>query len=60
MKRQKHWEKTWSDADPHKVGWYQESPEVSFRLVKETGLNGGKSLTPENWWRHNAVLQINP
>ena len=34
MKRQEHREKTWSNADPRKVGWYQESPDVSLGLVE--------------------------
>ena len=39
LKRQKHWEKTWSNTDPGQVGWYQKSPEVSLGLVEATGID---------------------
>lgn len=39
MKRQEHWENTWSSAHPHEVGWYQASPKVSLGLIEATGIN---------------------
>lgn len=44
VKRQQHWEKVWSRDQPQQVGWYKESPEVSLRLVKETGIDFGTRI----------------
>ena len=40
MRQQKrqHWEKIWSAADPREVTWYQDSPELSLRLIEATGI----------------------
>lgn len=33
-----HWEEIWSSSDPFKVTWFQESPEVSLRLIDKCRL----------------------
>ena len=38
-KRKNHWEKVWSTSEPNDVSWYQESPEISLRLIEATGVN---------------------
>ena len=38
-KRKNHWEKVWSTSEPHDVSWYQESPDISLRLIEATGVN---------------------
>jgi SAM-dependent methyltransferase len=37
-KRTHHWARVWSKSEPGNVSWYQESPEVSLRLIEATGI----------------------
>lgn len=43
-KDKSHWEKIYTSRAPHKLGWYQEHPEVSLRLIRETGLGSNAPI----------------
>ncbi len=36
--REQHWEKVYQSRDHREVGWYQESPEISLRLLDQIGV----------------------
>jgi hypothetical protein len=33
-----HWERIYENKDPTEVSWYQAAPELSLKLIDETGL----------------------
>jgi 2-polyprenyl-3-methyl-5-hydroxy-6-metoxy-1,4-benzoquinol methylase len=35
VNRKQHWEKVYTTKGDHDVGWFQENPEISLKLVKE-------------------------
>ena len=35
MKRKQHWENVYETKSDHDVGWFQESPEISLRLIEK-------------------------
>ena len=42
MKRKQHWENVYETKTDHDVGWYQENPDISLKLVQKYSTN--KSL----------------
>lgn len=71
MNRKSHWEKIYADKSPTEVSWYQKEPELSLRLIHNSGIardepvidvGGGASLLvnrlSEEGFRHLAVLDI--
>lgn len=34
-----HWDKVYSTYSPDQLGWYQKQPEISLKLIAETGLD---------------------
>lgn len=36
--RKSHWENIYTNKGPKEVSWYQENPEISLKLIHETGM----------------------
>ena len=66
-----HWERIYRKNEPAKVGWYQDRPELSLKLIKFTRLKmdagiidvgGGTSLLPglllDQGYQNLSVLDI--
>ncbi len=71
MSFRSHWEKTYSEKGPHKVGWYQPHLSTSFELLRQTGVDkeshiidvgGGASTLPDDLldcgFKHVTVLDL--
>ena len=39
MSVRSHWEKTYSEKGPQKVGWYQPHLSTSFEMIRQTGVD---------------------
>jgi ubiquinone/menaquinone biosynthesis C-methylase UbiE len=44
MDFQKHWSEVYQNKAPDTVSWYQEKPELSLKLIEETGLSKNARL----------------
>ena len=66
-----HWERVYRKNEPAKVGWHQDPPELSLKLIKSTGIKidaeiidvgGGTSLMPglllDQGYQNLSVLDI--
>lgn len=42
--RSTHWERVYSNQEPTEFSWYQASPEVSLRLISQTGVQKDDSI----------------
>ncbi len=42
--RQAHWEGVYSTKGEHEVSWFEESPELSLRLIAEAGIGTAASI----------------
>ena len=42
--RKTHWEKVYQTKDHKKVGWYQESPEISLKLLSKINATSEQSV----------------
>ena len=42
--RQAHWENVYATKDEHAVSWFQESPTISFDLIRATGVKANASI----------------
>jgi len=38
VSRKKHWQKVWSEAQPGTVSWYQQTPDLSLRMIEASGI----------------------
>ncbi|MBW1841721.1 MAG: class I SAM-dependent methyltransferase [Deltaproteobacteria bacterium] len=69
--RRAHWERVYKKKLPTEVGWYQEHPEMSLKLISATGVDvdgsiidvgGGTSMLPgllvDQGYRKLTVLDI--
>ncbi len=39
-----HWQQVWSTRDPAEVSWYQRTPSVSLRLLRQAGVGLGSPV----------------
>lgn len=44
MSDKAHWESIYTTRGPKNVSWYQETPEVSLRMIRAAGLNGASLI----------------
>ncbi len=44
MDRKNHWDKIYSARAPDELSWYQAHPEMSLRLIRDSGVGAGESL----------------
>lgn len=42
--RKKHWENVYSKKSPLEVSWYQQEPNLSLRLIRDTGLDNDAAI----------------
>jgi ubiquinone/menaquinone biosynthesis C-methylase UbiE len=42
--RKKHWDSVYKKNSPSEVGWYQEHPEMSLKLIATTGVGADGSI----------------
>jgi SAM-dependent methyltransferase len=39
-----HWDAVWGEADPDQVSWFEPRPEVSLRLIEESGVTSRAAI----------------
>lgn len=44
MDRKTHWDNIYSAKTPNQLGWYQAHPEISLRLIADSGVGKGAAL----------------
>jgi len=38
VSKKNHWQEVWSEAHPGTVSWYQETPDLSLRMIEASGI----------------------
>ena len=56
--RKQHWEKVYSSKSPFEVSWYEADPELSLRLINDTGVERGAAIIDVGGGASNLVAML--